>query len=67
MSTLTKQDFEQLADILHGQLERNSKLAARVAIARVTLDVADWCAARNPRFDRKRFIDRVSILYLENE
>ena len=47
LGTPTRQDFEQLATIL----------CVRQVKHDVVADVASWFGARNPRFDRTRFIE----------
>jgi hypothetical protein len=47
LGTPTKQDFEQLATILCVHQVKHDVVA----------NIATWFGARNPRFDRQRFIE----------
>jgi hypothetical protein len=52
--SVTKRDFEAVADILNSR-------GPTVATINVTGDLAAYFASRNPRFDRKRFLAAAGV------
>ena len=59
---LTRKDFINLADMLHEARPwaQSSEGCARDEHDKLIARVADWCAIQNPRFDRAKFIARVT-------
>lgn len=58
---MTRKDFEELAQLFRWFVDHHGRAVVSTRRATLAGALADYCAKRNPRFDRARFMNACGV------